>query len=233
MTFTGNEPQGPTPVATPVPGQEPPAGTQPPGYVTADVLDAKLNELTNKLTQAMSENYRGVQSVTGKFQAQVQQQLAKWEEAAKTAGIQITAEQRKAMETQAQVQTLSQMGGSAQQPGQAAPALAPDANAEMVNNAANALMQVYGIAINEGDPEDSNILVPASNGTPQQYLDAVHEAINAKKARLASGAQPTPQAPPTNPMARTPGMVSGTPSSNPIQNITDPGELWKMANRRG
>lgn len=194
-----------------------------PSYITTD----QLKDLETRLTQKIDQVYRGVQSRTDQFTAKVNQKIAFLENAAKSTGIPLNESQRKLMQDQAILQTLSEEASPPQSqgiPGQVLPQGSGDELAERVNAAAYTMQVAAGVEITENDPENA-IMVAAENGTPKQYLDAVRQAIDAKEARL-KGSPPavTPQAG----TPKSPGVVKGVPQSNPIENISDPAELWKL-----
>ncbi len=218
-----------TKVETPTtPAQEqPPAVTQP-SYVTVE----QLNQIKTELSQKIDQVYRGTQSRQDQFTAKVQKKLEAFENAAKATGIQLNDAQRKAAQDNAVFQVLSEEAPTAQSNG-ATGQLQPQGNAvseeepdDPVNTAARAMLKAWKVQIEATDPENA-LIVAAETGTAEQYLDATYQAIQAKLARVAQSSQvptPTPQGIP-----RSPGVVKGTAQSNPIQNINDSEELFKMS----
>ena len=213
----------PAQVTTPEPTQ--------PSYITAEQLKQAIDQVKAENQQKLDQVYRGTQSRQDQFTAKVQKKLEAFENAAKATGIQLTDAQRQAAKGNAEFQVLSEEAPTAtsggQVPGQVQPQGEVDNGlAALVNDAASKMMQVWGISIDEKDPENT-IVAAAEEGTPQEYLDATYKAIQAKKARLAGTSQVAqPVATPGIP--KSPGIVQGTPISNPIENITNPDELWKM-----
>lgn len=210
----------------PVPAQEQQDGTNQPRYVT----DEQLSQALNQVQQKMDNLFHNVQSRTDR----VEDRVKKWSESAKAQGITLTESQRKLMEDTALIQTL-QEDSNAQQPqgpvpGQGQPTGNVDPRLiERINLAADTMMLAANISIDESDPENT-IIVSAESGTPKEYLSAVQKAIDAKQARLGGSPQaaiPQPGAP------KSPGLVKGVPQSNPIENIKDPNELWKLATKTG
>lgn len=209
------------------PAQEQIPATNQPSYITSEQFAQAMAELK----QSMSELYRGVQSRTDQIQAKVQKRIEGLENAAKASGLQLTESQRKTLQDSALIQTLSEEASPVQpagKPGQTFPkGESADDLVARVNRLADEMMVISGVQIEEGDPENS-LLVEAEAGTPQQYINQVQKAIDAKLARIKS----SPAQPQTNPATiKSPGLVKGVPQSNPIQNVNDPGELWSLAKK--
>ena len=206
------------------PAQEQPLATNQPSYITSEQFAQAMAELK----QSMSELYRGVQSRTDQIQAKVQKRIESLESSAKASGIQLTDDQRKTLKESATLQAQIEEASSvppAAKPGQAYPQgeLADDLVAK-VNRLANEMMDLNGVQIEEGDPENQ-YLKAAEDGTPQEYINAVKQAIDTKLARIKS----SPAQPQANPAtSRSPGLVKGVAQSNPISNINNPDELWKL-----
>jgi len=226
-TSTNETQDGTAPVPAP---EQTPAANQP-SYITAEQLSQTIGQLKAEYQQKLDQVYRGTQSRQDQFTAKVNKKLEVIESAAKASGIQFTDAQRSTMKAMADFQVLSEESPTAQSggfvPGQAQPqGAAENELVANVNNAATTMMHVWDIEITENDPENATLLA-AEEGTPKEYLDATYKAIQAKLART-KGASPTaaPEAAPGSP--KSPGVVKGTPQSNPIENITDPDELWKL-----
>jgi predicted amidohydrolase YtcJ len=215
---------------SPVPAQvQTPEPTQP-SYITAEQFEKTINEIKADYQQKYDQLYRGTQSRQDQFTAKVQKKLEAFEGAAKATGVQLTDTDRQVAKANAQFQVLSEETPTAQSSGNVPGQVQPQGNADdglaaLVNDAATKMMQVWGISIDEKDPENA-LITAAEEGTPQGYLDATYKAIQTKLARTKTSqvAQPAP----TTGIPKSPGIVQGVPISNPIENITDPNELWKM-----
>jgi hypothetical protein len=186
--------------------------------------------LKGEVQKNFDQLYRGSQSRQDQFTAKVQKKLEAIEKAAQASGIQLTDAQKKSMQDMAGFQALSEEAPSAQSGGFVPGQVQPQGSAENelvanVNNAAITMQRVWGIEIAENDPENA-IILAAEEGTPKEYLDATYKAIQAKLAR--TGTSPTAQPPAAPGSPKSPGVVKGTPLSNPIENITDPDELYKL-----
>ena len=237
MTFpitSSNETEGGTATA---PAQEQTPAANQPSYITVDQLKQAIGELKGEVQKNFDQLYRGNQSRQDQFTAKVQKKLEAIENAAKASGIQLTDAQRKSMQDMAGFQALSEDTPSAQSGGFAPGQVQPQGNAENelvanVNKAASTMQEVWGIEISENDPENA-IILAAEEGTPKEYLDATYKAIQAKLARTGTSQAAQPTAAPGSP--RSPGVVKGTPISNPIQDINNPDELYQMSkfNTRG
>jgi hypothetical protein len=206
-----------------------PEPTQP-SYITAEQLKQALDQVRAENQQKIDQVYRGNQSRQDQFTAKVQKKLDAFETAAKSTGIQLTDNDRQLAKANAQFQVLSEEAPTAQSSGNVPGQVQPQGNADnelaaRVNDAASTMQQVWGVVIEANDPEDA-IVKAAEEGTPQEYLDATLKAIQTKLARTKSSQVAQPQAVPGIP--KSPGIVQGTPISNPIENINNPEELWKM-----
>lgn len=87
--------------------------------------------------------------------------------------------------------------------------------------AADAMMQKSGVYIDPEDPELS--LIDQETTDEITFLTSVRAAIQAKQQRLAAAGSP----------ARMPNMSGAAKPGNPVANITDPDELWRMAMQKG
>lgn len=214
-----------------VPAQvQPPEPTQP-SYITAEQLNATISQLKAEYQQKLDQVYRGTQSRQDQFTAKVQKKLEAFESAAKATGIPLTDEMRRNAKNNAEFQVLSEEAPPVQSGGQVPGQVLPQGDAgndlvATVNDAASKMMQVWGVSIDETDPEN-DIISAAEEGTPQEYLDATYKAIQTKMARV-KGTSQVAQAPAVPGIPKSPGIVKGVPQSNPIENTNDPNELWRM-----
>lgn len=208
---------------SPDPAQEQQAETTQPKYVTDEQLSKALTDIQRK----MENLYHGVQTRDNKVANRIKQ----WEDAAKAQGVQLTESQRKLMQDTALIQTIAEESNAKQPvqqvPGQGqVPGNVDQQLIERVNLAAETMMIAADTQIQDNDPENA-IIVAAENGSPKDYLIAVQKAIDAKQARLNVPPQAQPQPQPG--AIKSPGVVKGVPQSNPIENVNDTNELWKMS----
>ena len=93
-----------------------------------------------------------------------------------------------------------------------------------------AVFEEIGVWVEENDPEAKALMQAWETRKPRAILQAAEAAAKAKQARLnvAQAQPPTPA-----PFRNTVLAGSGQPSAiNPIKDITDPDQLWKMAKKR-
>ena len=93
-----------------------------------------------------------------------------------------------------------------------------------------AVFEEIGVWVEENDPEAKALMQAWETHKPRAILQAAEAAAKAKQARLnvAQAQPPTPA-----PFRNTVLAGSGQPSAiNPIKDITDPDQLWKMAKKR-
>ena len=230
--FAGNETESP-PVAPETPGQVPVQATTEPGYITANQLNEALSNFGKTLDDKFSNLYRGIQSQNDKLQDRVQKKMEAYEQAAKAQGITLTPTQRQRLvddTTIAELQSASNPSPSQPIPDQGKQrGESEDEFVNRVNLAAETMLKVAGITLDDNDPE-LDLINKASEGSAEQYLEAHREAIRLKKERLASGGKETPQ---RASVGGVPGAISGSPNSNPIANIMDKDQLWDMAKKQG
>lgn len=204
-------------------GAQPPAqGGNEPQYITKAELDGKLEELKSLL----GKNFQAVQSQTDRYQSKVQAALQNFEGAIKTLtdqGISIDPAMVKSAKQQVAFDAMTKGDLPAEQaPQEPAEEVNPQLSAyrDTVTAAAEQLMTVSGITLEDDDPEIEQFIEPAAEGTPKQYLEAITKAITAKRERLAKGVSP----------GALPSLTSGgSAASNSIQNIMDTETLWNLA----
>ena len=213
-----------------------------PTYATKDEIAA----LREELKAALTTNYKGVQSKTDSFQSRVQTQLKGIQETLKglqAVGVQVTPEQANAMRQQALFSAFEQEPPDGQpQPAPGQGQLQPPAGAggepltplqQQVTDNAVAIMQSFGIEIEDNDPEVA-IIEKAQTGSPEDFYKAVREACQAKLTRLPAAAPQTLSAPvsPETTAARMPGLSSGGQgAANTIQNLHGD-DLWNAAMKK-
>lgn len=234
MTLPSNQ-QPPVPPATPTPGQETPPAAPAPGYITQEqfqsALDAKVKELQQDFEKKIAKSYQGTQSLRDQVNNRVTQMEAQF----KNYGVQITPEMSRQMQNDALLETLNTPGTPGQEP-TGEPEREPTPEEQAIYNAGVAIAESLDINIEDTDPE-ADIIAKASQGTEKEYLKAWTAAATTKKARLATNPPTQPGTPPANPdktAARLPVLGGGgAPTSNPIANIKDPDELYRLAKAEG
>jgi len=207
------------------PGQAQPEGVNGQGYVTKE----ELAQFQEGLKDTLSNWYQGLQSRTDQYQAKMQQSLAEFQrgvDALRAGGVELTDAQIEGAKSKLVMETLTKTGETPpqeqpQQAGEEDPYL--EAYQNTVTTAAEKLMKVSGVEIMDDDPEVAIIEKAAELPVPD-FLDAVANAIAAKRARLAQGPA----------LGQMPALThGGTPATNEIQNIMDPTQLWEAAVRQG
>jgi hypothetical protein len=213
------------------PGQEPAGQEQtPPAPVTQDVLDESLKQFRNGIQEMLNKNYQGIQSQTDRYQSQVTEQVSGFEaqlRSLQSKGIvnmtepqiqQAVRENRiDELLDQQNGQPQAQAPGQVQQPGQTQ---VPQSYADQINAAAEAIETEHKVTLDAGDPEITQFEIDkhAQSSNPLDYLRAIENAVKAKAERVSK------QSP-----ARAPGLIQGTPGqSNPLENVTDLGQLWSQ-----
>jgi hypothetical protein len=84
-------------------------------------------------------------------------------------------------------------------------------------------MQAAGIIINDGDPEAEKL----DQSSGYAFLRSIETAIETKRQRIASTSMQAPGRTPTG------AGATGAHQANPIQDITDPAELFRIAKSQG
>lgn len=225
MTFKGDD-SARLPDAAADPSQTPPpASTEEPTYVTKDYFDNAIGTFTKELQTRLDNFFRGVQSQGDKLEARVQKRLTDLTTKAQEQGLTLTDADKTNLRAQVVNEMLNEAGAAPQAtpPGSEETPRSGEEIVQQVNQIATGIMQLSGVLIDDNDPE-ADILKKAGSGTPDAYIKAVWEAVEAKRLRL----QGTNELP-GSPRARTPGVVAGAPQANRIANITDLDTLWKEA----
>lgn len=228
MVLPNNEPEVGSPQAQ-EPGQAPAAQEQtPPEPVTQQVLDESLKQFRTGIQEMLNKNYQGIQSQTDRYQQEVTQQVSGFETQLRNLHnkgiVNMTEPQIQQAVRENQIDQLlagqqpeAQAPGQVQQPGQTQ--VAQDASyTDKINAAAKAIETEYKVTLDNGDPELAKFEVEkhSQSANPLDYLKAIEAAAKAKAERM-SGQSP----------ARTPALIQGGPGqSNPLENVTDLGELW-------
>jgi len=226
-----NQPNANVAPETPSPAPQaaqPAAGTEAaPQYVTLEQLAAAEERIV-----------RASQSLVDKSSARVQEHIKAVEaniQTLKGMGVTLTDAQAEAWKNREAMAVLTGTAGSdahapASQTGQvvngneAAPGVSEPSN---VDREAWQMMAQAGMYFEDGDPELGQIV---TNSTPYQYLRSIEQALASKRARLGNVSAAPPPA-----VGRTPATISGgaAGATNPIANITDPRELFRIAQEQG
>lgn len=204
--------------------QEPTApeasGATEPEYITKKQFD----EFSESFKKYMDGMYRGVQSQTDRYQQAVQSGIKSLEqnlELLKSQGVEVSPEQVKAMKNQVKLDAL----GREPEPSELEKKpVSEDAAIDPVTKAGITLMRNVGVEVEDDDPE-AEIIMKAVNGTEEEYFKACAEAAKAKAARLADQGK--------SPATRQLTSLKGSPSSNSLQNIKNPSDLWELAVKEG
>ena len=214
------------------PSQVTPEGS---GYLTMEQVRLLVEQ---KVGEALQRAQAGAQSYADKMENRVSARLrdldAKMGEM-RAAGVDVPAalrDQERNRIIQEELQSSGGTdGGQGAHPGAAG---RPDPLTVYVNTRANEIYQEYGVVVEETDPEAGMI----EQDSPEKFLASLQRAVEAKRNRVGQpsppaplpmqgeggGAVSTPQA-----AARMPVLGSGGARANPISEITDPGELLRLA----
>ena len=216
-------------------GQSQEPGSDTKSFVTKEELNAFREEILRETKESLSKSFQAVQSMTDKNANRLEQLIDEKVngivETLRKYGKEPTPQEVQQIRNEATLETLiSQQqgaGGNAEPPKNDIDGAGGDTAAEedlVVQEAAQILKQ-YGLTIEdfeEGDEEYKMIEKAAETGSIRAYFNAVEEAAKlkaAKKKQQSTG--------------RMPNLGGGEPSSNPIQDITDPSELWKAVKASG
>jgi hypothetical protein len=83
------------------------------------------------------------------------------------------------------------------------------------------MMAQAGVSIEQDDPESE--LIDKQTTDPVVFLSSIKAAIEAKQQRLSMAGDP----------ARIPSLSGSGRPGNPVTQIKDPNELWKLARQKG
>lgn len=206
-------------------GGTPETGGEQPAYVTKAEFDA----FGENLKKLLGTNFQAIQSQTDRYQDKVQKQIGDFEKALaalRSQGVEVSQQAVDSAKTKILLDSLTGNEPDSDQGEEAEP---PDALVsayqETVTRGAEAIMKAAGVEITDEDPE-VEIIEKAAEGPVDGYFEAVHKATVAKKERLEKEGQPN--------LGAIPSLSRGTgPSSNAIQNIMDPAQLFEIARKTG
>ena len=228
MTLPNNDPEEGSPPQEP--GQEPSGEQTQPEPVTQQVLDDSLKQFREGIQDMLNKNYQGTQSRTDRHQEQVATQLGQFETQLRSLQskgvVNLTEPQiQQAVRENRIDELLDQDLPPGQAPGQVqpqGPGQVPQQGSyeDRINAAAEAIETEHKVTLEKGDPEVTQFEIDkhAQSDNPLDFLKAIENAAKAKAERLSK------QLP-----ARAPGLIQGSQSqSNPLENVTDLGELWNQ-----
>jgi hypothetical protein len=186
-----------------------------PQYVTVEQAEQMVREAV-KQSQATAQKL--VAKSGNRLKANVQEKLQALEATLKLqsdAGVEITPEQRKALQQQVVVDALAEepeVDPNAQpsQSGETQPPAGQGEQPDPITQAAWSMMQERGVDILEDDPE-FGILDMAS---PYKFLLSVDKAITTKETRLQKSSSEEPKE--GSPHARIPGAGAGGQSEGAL-----------------
>ena len=180
------------------------------------------------VSRRLEEAQREQQRQRDKLEARIQKQYQALEAvSAKVSGQPLTDGQKADLRNEAAKIVMNDGDDKAAQQ-QAAPTEEDD---PLLNDIA-AVFQDVGVWVEENDPEAKELVQAMKSKSPRLVLQAAEKAAKAKQERLNSG-NATQVQPPANPLRNVVLAGSGQPSAiNPIKDITDPDQLWKMAKKR-
>ncbi len=221
---TGNSETGQTQVNPPA-GQDASSATQP-SYITLEAAEKLAREAEERAYWRAEKLVRSADKrISGKVQADLAA-LEKMINVQKSAGIEITPMQ----EAQLRNKVISDAYSQADPPPthteqQEKPnPEAPSSEAiDPTTAQAWRLMKAAGITINEDDPEVKLV----DNSDEDHFLLSIAAAIETKRQRIASTPMQAPGRTPTG------AGATGAHQANPIQDITDPAELLRIAKTQG
>lgn len=179
------------------------------------LTEAQLRKIIAEETARSFEQLRRQQqSSQAKAENRIKQEVQRQLETIRAAGLQPTTDQERAIETAVR-NRVAQQDQSPEKPD--AQSAQPEGISEMdpTDAAAYAMMESLGVELEDHDPEAGTL----DRSSPKAYLASMHKALMRKQARLSS-----------SPAARTPVGNGGQPA-NPILNIDDPTELFRMARK--
>lgn len=209
-------------------GQEPSSAPQP-KFITLEEAQKLANQAALDAEERAFRRAQGlVSKADNRITQKVQQDLAALQSMItlqKSAGIEVTPQQEAQLRNQIIANAYSQgeqPTPNTEQPAKPEPEAQPGVS-DPITAEAWRLMEAAGIIINDDDPEAEKL--DQSGG--YAFLRSIEAAIETKRQRIASTPMQTPGRTPTG------AGATGQHQANPIQNITDPDELFRMAKAQG
>lgn len=209
-------------------GQEPSSAPQP-KFITLEEAQKLANQAALDAEERAFRRAQGlVSKADNRITEKVKQDLAALQSMItlqKSAGIEVTPMQ--------EAQLRNQIIANAYSQGELPPTNTEQATkpkpveqevaADPITAEAWRLMQAAGIIINDGDPEAEKL----DQSSGYAFLRSIEAAIESKRQRIASTPMQAPGRTPTG------AGATGAHQANPIQDITDPAELFRIAKERG
>ena len=172
------------------------------------LTEARVNEIVEKAVEGV---LRKAQSITKKAEDRIKAEVAAKIEDMKAAGITPTPEQEKQLESVVRQRETSSSTAEGRPPTQGkAESSEPT---DPVTQAGYELMDQYGIDIEKEDPESEKL----DFSSPLKYLRSLEDALKTKAARVGQVRAP---------------VGSGGSAANPIKNIRDLDELYRMSTKK-
>jgi|GEM_PF-3973052 hypothetical protein len=209
-------------------GQEPSSAPQP-KFITLEEAQKLANQAALDAEERAFRRAQGlVSKADNRITAKVQQDLAALQQMItlqKSAGIEVTPQQEAQLRNQIIANAYSQ--GEQPPPNTEPPATPKPAEQSEASDPITAeawrLMQAAGIVINENDPEVGQL----DQSSGYAFLRSIETAIESKRQRIASTPMQVPGRTPTG------AGATGAHQANPIQDVNDPEELFRIAKERG
>lgn len=225
MTFDPKSNNQGTPAPQPVPGQEPGNGQPASAYITQEQLSAILEKQRLDFAEQMKDTYRGIQSMSDRTKsglAQLDGLIKQLQQHGQTIDPAVVQRMKTDIISEAYNEP-QQPAAQPTPPGQGGTAGQPDPLLLKMQ----ALEMAMELELTDNDPEVEKMPFVDQVGE-KEFLKQYRIQLEAKRQRLANDT-------PDRALARSPFVgAAGTPSSNPIGNVTDTSELWTMAmNQRG
>ncbi len=208
-------------------GQEPSSAPQP-KFITLEEAQKLANQAALEAEERAFRRAQGLVSkadnrITEKVQAKLNA-LTETINMQKSAGIEITPMQEAALRNKVIADAYSQEPPptNAEPPAEPNPG---DQNvaADPITAEAWRLMQAAGIIINDDDPEAEKL----DQSSGYAFLRSIEAAIETKRQRIASTSMQAPGRTPTG------AGATGAYQANPIQDISDPDQLFEIAKKQG
>ena len=210
-------------------GQEPSSAPQP-KFITLEQAQALANQAALDAEERAFRRAQGlVSKADNRITEKVKQDLAALQgmiTLQKSAGIEVTPMQEAQLRNQIIANAYSQGEPPlthTEQPAEPKPEAPSSEAADPITAEAWRLMQAAGIIINDNDPETEKL----DQSSGYAFLRSIEAAIEAKRQRITSTSMQAPGRTPTG------AGATGAYQANPIQDITDPAELFKIAKAQG
>jgi len=210
-------------------GQEPSSASQP-KFITLEEAQKLANQAALDAEERAFRRAQGlVSKADNRITEKVKQDLAALQSMItlqKSAGIEVSPQQEAQLRNQIIANAYSQgeqPPPHTEQQEKPNPEAPSSEAADPITAEAWRLMQAAGIMINDGDPEVEKL----DQSSGYAFLQSIEAAIETKRQRIASTSMQAPGRTPTG------AGATGAHQANPIQDINDPDELFRIAKERG